>query len=112
VIRERAPRTTVVVAGYLRLFARRPWCSSIGRIDDLEQRRLNEGSDLLARTISAEVRRHRGFRYADVRDAFDGHRICSSSPLIHGVADPALESFHLNVRGYATYARVIKHSSR
>lgn len=107
-IRERAPRATVVVAGYPRLFARRPWCSPIGWFDDREQRRLNEGSNLLARTISAEVRRHRGFRFADVRKAFNGHGVCSSAPWIHGVSNPGIYSFHPNVRGYTTYARVIK----
>ena len=52
-IRERAPEATVVVAGYPRLFARRPWCGAVGRIDEAEQRRLNEGANLLVRTIAA-----------------------------------------------------------
>jgi lysophospholipase L1-like esterase len=107
-IRDRAPRATVVVAGYPRLFARRPWCSPIGRIDEREQRRLNDGADLLVRTIRAEVRRHRGFRFADVREAFDGHEVCSRAPRIRGVSDPAVYSFHPNARGYVTYARVIR----
>ena len=107
-IRDRAPRATVVVAGYPRLFARRPWCSPIGRIDEREQRRLNDGADVLVRTIRAEVRRHRGFRFADVRDAFNGHEVCSRAPRIRGVSDPAVYSFHPNPRGYTTYARVIK----
>src|SRR4051812_27502155 len=107
-IRDRAPRATVVVAGYPRLFARRSWCSPIGRIDDREQRRLNDGADLLARTIGAEVRRHRGFRFADVREAFKGHEVCSSAPRIHDASDPAISSFHPNPRGYTTYARVIE----
>ena len=107
-IRDRAPRATVIVAGYPRLFARRPWCSPIGRIDDREQRRLNDGADLLARTIGAEVRRYRRFRFADVREAFNGHEVCSSAPRIRGASDPAIYSFHPNPRGYTTYARVIK----
>ena len=97
-----------MVAGYPRLFARGPWCSAIGRIDEREQRRLNDGADLLARTIAAEVRRHRGFRFVDVREAFDGHGVCSRAPRIHGVTEPRFESFHPNLRGYATYARAIK----
>lgn len=107
-IRARAPRASVVVVGYPRLFARRPWCSPIGRIDDREQRRLNEGADLLARTIGAEVRRHRGFRFADVREAFHGHGICSSAPGIHGATTPGISSFHPNLRGYTVYARAVK----
>lgn len=107
-IRRRAPRATVLVAGYPRLFARRPWCSSVGEIDDREQRRLNEASNLLAGTIAAEVRRHGGFRFADVREAFDGGGVCSSAPRILGVTNPATHSFHPNAAGYRTYARVIK----
>jgi lysophospholipase L1-like esterase len=109
-IRERAPQATVVVAGYPRLFAARPWCSAVGRIDEREQRRLNAGSDLLARTIATEVRRRRGFRFADVRAAFDGHGICSGAPHIRGVSRPAIFSFHPNVRGYGTYATVVERS--
>ena len=109
-IRERAPSATVVVAGYPRLFARTPWCGAVGRIDDREQRRLNEGANLLSATIRAEVRRHRGFRFADVRDAFSRHGVCSRTPRIHGIASPATHSFHPNVRGYRAYARVIKRS--
>ena len=107
-IRARAPQATVLVAGYPRLFARRPWCGAVGTISDREQRRLNEAANLLARTIAAEVRRHRGFRFADVREAFNGGGVCSSSPRIHGLTSPQVNSFHPTARGYATYARVIR----
>ena len=103
-IRERAPDATVVVAGYPRLFARGPWCGSIGDISDREQRLLNAGSDLLARTIAAEVRRRRGFRFADVRAAFDGHGVCSSAPRINV---GGFGAFHPSARGYVSYSRVI-----
>ncbi len=105
-IRERAPQATVVVAGYPRLLARRRWCSRVGTIDDREQRRLNEGSNLLARTIAAEVRRHRGFRFADVRAAFNGHGVCSSAPRILGIS--GIGSFHPTAGGYVAYARVVR----
>jgi lysophospholipase L1-like esterase len=111
-IRERAPQATVAVAGYPRLFAGRPWCGSVGRIDAVEQRRLNDGSDLLGRTIEAEVRRHRGFRFIDVRAAFDGHGVCSAAPYIRGVSHPVFSSFHPNVRGYRAYAAAIRRSPR
>ena len=105
-IRERAPQATVVVAGYPRLLASGPWCSSAGQIDDREQRLLNEGADVLSRTIATEVRRHEGFRYVDVRQAFDGHGVCSGDPWIHAVS--GISSFHPTARGYAAYARVIR----
>jgi lysophospholipase L1-like esterase len=107
-IRRRAPQATVLVVGYPRLFAGRPWCGSVGEIDEREQRRLNEASNALARTTAAEVRRHDGFRFVDVRTAFNGGGVCSPSPRINGVADPVSDSFHPNVAGYRTYARVIK----
>ena len=107
-IRERAPAATVVVAGYPRLFAGRPWCGGVGRIDEAEQRRLNEGANLLVRTIAAEVERHRGFRFVDVRDAFHGGGVCSPSPRILGVTRPQFASFHPTARGQATYARAIR----
>ena len=107
-IRERAPQATVVVAGYPRLFARRPWCGGVGRIDEREQRRLNEGANLLVRTIAAEVGRHRGFRFVDVREAFEDGGVCASAPRILGVARPGFTSFHPTARGQATYARVIR----
>ena len=107
-IRERAPDAAVVVAGYPRLFARRPWCAPVGTIDEREQRRLNEGANLLVRTIAAEVERHRGFRFVDVREAFAGGGVCSSSPRILGVTSPQFASFHPTARGQATYARAIR----
>lgn len=107
-IRERAPQATVVVAGYPRLFAGRPWCGPVGTIDEREQRRLNAGADLLSRTIAAVVRRHRGFRFADVREAFHGGGVCAASPRILGATRPAFASFHPTARGRATYARVIR----
>ncbi|MEA2190808.1 MAG: hypothetical protein QOI73_929 [Solirubrobacteraceae bacterium] len=106
-IRRRAPQATVIVAGYPRLVARRPWCGDDGTLDDGEQRRLNEGSDVLARTTAAEVGRHRGFRFADVRTAFDGHEVCSSAPWIHG-AGSSISAFHPNGHGYAAYGRVAR----
>jgi lysophospholipase L1-like esterase len=107
-IRERAPDAIVVVAGYPRLFALRPWCYGFGDIDDGEQRQLNAASDLLARTTAAEVGRHSGFRFVDVRAAFDGGGVCASTPLIHGVTEPLTSSFHPTVAGFRTYALAIR----
>jgi len=107
-IRERAPQAKVLVVGYPRLFARKRWCNRVGEIDDREQRRLNEASNLLARTTQAEVGRHKGFRFVDVRAAFNGHGVCSSAPRLIGVTSPLTDSFHPTARGQAAYARVIK----
>ena len=106
-IRRRAPQARVLVAGYPRLFAVRS-CGDAGRIDAREQRRLNDASDALARTTAAAVRRHSGFRFVDVRQAFDGAGVCSAAPRIHGVTHPVTDSFHPNLAGYRTYARALK----
>jgi lysophospholipase L1-like esterase len=107
-IRKQAPKATVVVAGYPRLFAEKG-CKGAGEINVAEQRMLNGGSDLLARTIATEVGKHARFRFADVRDAFDGHGLCSSSPRITGINNGSIFSaFHPNPAGYIAYARVIQ----
>ena len=59
-------------------------------------------------TIAAEVRRHRGFRFADVREAFAGGGVCAASARILGVTRPGFASFHPTARGQASYARVIR----
>lgn len=107
-IRERAPQAKVLVVGYPRLFSRKRWCSRVGEIGDTEQRRLNEASNLLARTTKAEVGRHKGFRFVDVRAAFNGHGVCSAAPRLIGVTSPLTDSFHPTARGQTAYARVIK----
>jgi len=109
-IRRRAPDATVVVAGYPRLVARGPWCGSFGNVDDVEQRRINAASDLLAKILAAEVRRHEGFRFVDVREEFENHGACSDDPWINASTNPGIYSFHPNIKGYAAYARVIKRS--
>jgi len=107
-IRRRAPQAAVVVAGYPRLFARRPWCSPVGRIDEREQRRLNEGANLLVRTIAA-VERLAHVDEAKAVVALDlGGGVCSSSPRILGATRPGFASFHPTARGQATYARAIR----
>ncbi|MEA2190809.1 MAG: hypothetical protein QOI73_930 [Solirubrobacteraceae bacterium] len=107
-IRRRAPDADVVVAGYPRLVERGPWCGEFGKLDDREQRRLNEAADLLATVMAAEVRRHPGFRFVDARAAFAGHGACADEPWINASRSPGIYSFHPNVRGYVEYARLIK----
>jgi len=107
-IRRRAPEATVVVPGYPRLVAQGPWCGSFGNVDAREQRRINAASDLLAKIVGAEVKKHEGFRFVDVRETFDGHEACSDDPWINASTNPGIYSFHPNVTGYSAYARAIK----
>lgn len=106
-IRKHAPKATVVVAGYPRLFAGKP-CAAAGKIAAASQLRLTAGSDLLARTIATEVKRHARFRFADVRTAFAAHGVCSATPWVAGINGSILNAFHPNPAGYEAYARVIK----
>ncbi len=63
---------------------------------------------LTARANTTEVRRHRGFRFVDVRETFNGHEACADMPWINASTNPGIYSFHPNVSGYTAYARVIK----
>ncbi|GAA4617991.1 SGNH/GDSL hydrolase family protein [Saccharopolyspora hordei] len=97
-IREAAPNAEVVVLGYPRLTELGD--CGIPLFSDAKRQRINDGSDVLAGVIS-ERAQAAGFTYADTRDAFDGHGVCSSEEWINGPSNPLVESFHPNVDGYA-----------
>ncbi|MCC3765359.1 SGNH/GDSL hydrolase family protein [Glycomyces sp. TRM65418] len=103
-VEDRAWFADVTVVGNPRLFNETS-CSGTLAITPAEQALLNETADLLAET-TAEVAADHGFDFADVRDAFVGHEVCSSDPWILGYVG-TLESFHANAAGYAAYAEVV-----
>jgi lysophospholipase L1-like esterase len=97
-ITERAPDAEVYVTGYPRLFAARNTCDALGQISIAEQRRMNEGADLLSSVIEEAAEDH-GFTYVDVRDAFADHGICARTPWLHGLT--ILEvPYHPNAAGH------------
>ncbi|WP_158299830.1 SGNH/GDSL hydrolase family protein [Glycomyces paridis] len=103
-VADLAPRADVTVVGNPRLFNGTTCTGSLAITPD-EQALLNDAADLLAETTAAVAADH-GFEFADVRDAFTGHEICSADPWILGYVG-TLESFHANAAGHAAYAEVV-----
>ncbi|MEV3936895.1 SGNH/GDSL hydrolase family protein [Glycomyces sp. NPDC049804] len=99
-----APFADVTVVGNPQLFNETS-CSGTLAITPEEQALLNETADLLADTTAAVAADH-GYEFADVRDAFAGHEICSADPWILGYTGN-IESFHANAAGQAAYAEVV-----
>ncbi|CAM04444.1 GDSL-like lipase/acylhydrolase family protein [Saccharopolyspora erythraea NRRL 2338] len=98
-IKQAAPNAEVVVLGYPRLNQPTGGCGIPG-FSEAKRQRINAGADVLAEVIS-ERASAAGFTYADTRDAFEGHGVCSSSEWINGPSNPLQESFHPNTSGYA-----------
>lgn len=97
-IRAAAPHAKVIVVGYPRLNTLGP-CDIPG-YTDAKRAALNAGADVLAATISRQASAA-GFSYADSRQDFNGHGVCSDSEWINGPSNPVQESFHPNVTGQA-----------
>ncbi|MGW2640128.1 SGNH/GDSL hydrolase family protein [Streptomyces sp. NPDC001348] len=81
-VRNKAPAAHVVVLGYPHLYRLHGTCSS--GLENNERSALNKAVDRLDGVIARLATAH-GFTFADVRAAFTGHEICSSSPWLHSV---------------------------
>jgi len=103
-VEDLAPFADVTIVGNPLLFNGTS-CSGTLAIMPEEQALLNETADLLAETTASVAADH-GFDFADVRDAFAGHEICSADPWILGYTG-TIESFHANAAGQAAYAEVV-----
>jgi len=103
-VEDLSPWADVTIVGNPRLFSETS-CSGTLAITPAEQALLNDTADLLADTTAAVADEH-GFAFADVRDAFAGHEVCTTDPWILGYVG-TLESFHANAAGYAAYAEVV-----
>ncbi|MEA5362309.1 SGNH/GDSL hydrolase family protein [Amycolatopsis sp., V23-08] len=98
-IRAAAPAAKVVVLGYPRLFETADPCA--GAPDRDSRVALNRGADALD-AVTAEAASRAGFTFADVRDEFAGHGICTTgTPWIQGVVNPLSNSFHPLADGYS-----------
>lgn len=99
-IRSAAPNATVVVVGYPRI-------NELGECDDIpgyteaKRDRINAGADVLDEVISSQAS-SAGFKFADPRETFAGHGVCSGSEWINGPSTPIEESFHPNPDGHAS----------
>ena len=105
-IRSKATQAWVVVVGNPRLFNGSTCAASLA-ITPEEQSALNEAADLLAETTKGVAASH-GFAFADPRDAFAGHEVCSADPYILGyVPGSNVESFHPTRTGQDAYTDVV-----
>jgi hypothetical protein len=95
-IHARAPRAHVVVVGYPRFYAV-PGDCLLG-ISDTSRRAIDAAADDLDGVIAKRAADH-GFAFADVRPAFTGHELCSSSPWLNGVTFPLEDSYHPTAEG-------------
>src|SRR6266536_2174929 len=98
-IRSRAPVASVVVLGYPRFYQIGGSC--LVGLSDIKRTYINEGADVLDSVIQAAAGRH-GFAFADVRDAFVPHEICSSgTSWLHSLDWFHIgESYHPTSNGY------------
>jgi lysophospholipase L1-like esterase len=104
-IHSHAPYANVVVVGYPRLFNGQT-CNAGARISSTEEGQLNHAADVLDSVIGGRASAH-SFKFADPRDAFSTHEICSSSEWLNGLSDPTSESYHPNKAGHVGYADLV-----
>jgi lysophospholipase L1-like esterase len=102
-IKSKAPKAKVYVMGYPRLFDETDPNCGIAGLTIPKRRLLNDGADDLSGIIAARAAAA-GFTYVDVRETFQGHGACTSTPWINPLTViPPQNSFHPNTGGYAGY---------
>ncbi|WP_433888572.1 SGNH/GDSL hydrolase family protein [Streptomyces sp. CA-111067] len=95
-IHAKGPDARVVVVGYPRFYAVPGDC--VGGLSDAARSAVNGAADDLDGVIAKRAADH-GFAFADVRDRFTGHELCSGSPWLHSVTLPVDESYHPTAAG-------------
>jgi hypothetical protein len=105
-IRTRAPRASVVVAGYPRVFNGED-CNAATWFSPTEQARLNATADLLNRTAAAAAA-SAGFAFRDPTAVFSGHAVCDDVEWVNGLSRPVPDSYHPNRAGHSSgYAPLV-----
>lgn len=99
-IRGGAPRATVVVVGYPRLFMGED-CNAGTWFSAKEMTRLNQTADLLNSTTSSAASA-KGFSFANPTSRFIGHAVCDDVEWINGLSNPVGESYHPNRPGHSS----------
>ncbi|GIF16228.1 SGNH/GDSL hydrolase family protein [Actinoplanes teichomyceticus] len=98
-IRAKAPGARVVVLSYPNIF---DTSSVLCEMSTTKRKALNGGAQALDDMIKSRATAA-GFVYADVRDNFAGHGVCSSRPYLNGLTIiPPQNSYHPNVNGYTS----------
>lgn len=103
-----APDARVVLTGYPRLFS--PRYGAYLNASPIEQKRINDATDLLNTAIRAATSEH-GHAFVDVTARFAGHGLNAPEPWISALRLPSGEidrrAFHPTAVGYEDYARAI-----
>lgn len=96
-IKAKAPGAQLVVLSYPRFYTV-PGSCWVG-LSDTKRTAINSGADTLASVIQSRAASV-GATFVDVRSAFVGHNICSSSDdYLHSLTWPVIESYHPTVAG-------------
>jgi hypothetical protein len=109
-ILDRAPEARVAAVGYPRMFNDED-CDAATFFTRGEESGLNRTANLFARTERATAEAY-GFAFVDPRHAFSAHAICDEDEWLNGLSSPIVESFHPNVLGHRTYARLLVRAFR
>jgi hypothetical protein len=99
-VRARAPRASVTIAGYPRIFNGED-CNAATWFSPAEEARLNGTVDLFNRTAAAAAA-GAGFAFGDPTAAFLGHAVCDDVEWVNGLSSPVAESYHPNRAGHAS----------
>lgn len=97
-IRAKGPHARVVVLGYPRFYQVPGGC--VLGLSDTSRRAVDAAADDIDGVIAKSAANH-GFAFADVRDAFTGHELCSAAPWLHSVTLPLDDSYHPTASGQA-----------
>jgi hypothetical protein len=95
-ISRKAPGAHVVVLGYPH-FYQVPGSCLLG-LSDTSRSAIDAAADDMDRVVAKRAADH-GFTFADVRDDFTGHELCSGSPWLNSVTLPLDESYHPTAGG-------------
>ena len=98
-ISRKAPAAHVVVMGYPHLYKLNGSCAA--GLTETARSAVDKAVDELDTVIAKRAADH-GFTFADVRGAFHGHEICSTSPWVRSINLLALtESYHPTALGHS-----------
>jgi lysophospholipase L1-like esterase len=98
-IHQHAPNARVVVLSYPVFYQLGTFCVGLSA---KSHAKIDEGINLLDDTIQAAAQRH-GFVFADVRDIFVGHQLCSGDKWLHALNfSDITESYHPTATGQSS----------
>jgi lysophospholipase L1-like esterase len=94
-IRSHAPSAHVVVLDYPHLYTITWFCVGLS---NTKRNALNQAADVLD-TVIGKAAANAGFTFADVRNQFAGHELCSGQGWLHSITYPIAESYHPTATG-------------